>query len=77
MPQSGNPEQRDGEGGLHAELGCQPPTSECPVCFASPLETISSGLQARNRLAPNTQSTNPSFSFNQEGKEDGRRKEGI
>lgn len=46
MPQSGNPEQRVGSRGLHAELGYQTSTLECPVCFASPLETVSSGLQA-------------------------------
>lgn len=33
-------------------LDVQPPTLECPMCFASPLETVSSGLQAHNRLAP-------------------------
>lgn len=32
-------------------LNAQPPTLECAVCFANPLKTVSSALQALNRPA--------------------------
>lgn len=75
MPQSGNPEQRSRRGYTQT-LDAQLPALQRAVCFANPLDTVSSALQAHNRPTRNTVSVNPSFSFRLIRKEERERERG-